>query len=250
MIMSWRKFLLAIGAVSVCCQLAGADKSFAIKTQVFSDGKDQPVAENVTIFQADKVYDFTDTRPASVTVLDTKTLRFVLARRDEQIQTVLSTEELVRFAATQTAEAQQSDNDLVRFAGNPTFVESFDAESGRLTLTSPLWDYRVETRRMDDQEMLRRYAEFATWYTYLNAVFRPLPPGVRLELNAALDRHHCLPEHVVVRIKRNGKVVVEQQSRHELISPLGKRERSQIATWQQEQADFRSVDFATYRAVH
>jgi hypothetical protein len=95
--------------------------------------------------------------------------------------------------------------------------------------------------------MLKRYTEFANWYTYLNALFRPLPPGVRLELNRVLDQRHCLPERVVVRIKQRGKVVVEQQSRHQLISPLTPRELAQITAWQQEQSDFRSVDFATYR---
>jgi hypothetical protein len=245
--MRQRTSLLAIGIAAACCQLASADESFAIRTQIYSPEQTRPVAENVTIFQAGTIYDFSDTQPATVTVFDRKSRTFTLAQCDAQIQTVLSANELVRFAATQQAEAQQSDNELVRFAADPTFAESFDADSGRLTLTSPWWDYRVATRKYDDERMRRSYAEFANWYTYLNSLFRPLPPAVRLKLNEALDQRQCLPEHVVVQIKRDGEVVMRQESRHELIAPLGERELARISAWQQQRGDLRTVDFATYR---
>ena len=164
------------------------------------------------------------------------------------MQTSLSADELIRFAAAEQAQALNAKNDLARFAADPKFTETFDAESGHLSLTSPVWDYFVETRRVEDREMLKRYGEFANWFTYLNALFRPLPPAVRLELNGVLDRHGCLPERVVVQIKRNDRVVVEQQSRHELIAPIGEKELQRVRDWEQEQADYRLVEFPVYRA--
>jgi hypothetical protein len=229
--------------------LAVAGDDFAIKTQVYSGEEPQPVAEYLTIFRGDRIYDFSQTRPREVSVLDTKTRQFQLARPESRVQTSLPADELIRFAATEQTRALQSDNELVRFAADPQFRESFDAAAERLSLTSPLWDYHVETQPIDDRELLRRYSEFAVWYTYLNTLFRPLPPAVRIELNRALDRHARLPRRVVVEIKRNAQTVVRQQSRHELITRLGPDEIQQIDDWERSQASFRTVDLSTYRTT-
>ncbi len=183
-----------------------------------------------------------------MTVFDTKSRQFVLARRNGQVQTTLSADELVRFAATELAQAQKADNELVRFAADPHFTESYAADTGHLSLTSAVWDYHVETRHVDDLELLKRYGEFANWFTYLNVLVRPLPPAVRLELNRVLDKHSCLPERVVVQIKRDDQVVVEQHSRHELIMPLRENELQRIRVWEEQQADYPAVEFAAYRA--
>lgn len=242
----------AVGIAAACCQLAMAlaradETSFAIRTQVYADDSKNPVAENLTIFEADTIYDFSDLTPATVTVFDRKSRSFTLAQCEARVQTVLAASDIVRFAARQQAEAQQSTNELVRFAADPTFTESFDARSSRLSLTSPYWDYQVTTRTMDDEWMRRSYTEFANWYTYLNALFRPLPPGVRLKLNEVLDERRCLPERVVVQIKRGGRVVRRQESRHELIVPLGAGEQARVTAWYEARRAFRNVDFATYR---
>jgi hypothetical protein len=237
------------GWLAGCCPLAVSADDFAIRTQVYADDNQRPVAEYLTIFQGERIYDFSQTAPREVSVLEVKNRQFQLARPDDRVQTLLSADELIRFAGAEQSKARESTNELVRFAADPQFHEAFDAASGRLSLTSPLWDYHVETQRIEDRELLRRYGEFATWYTYLNALFRPLPPAVRIELNRALDQRGCLPRRVVVEIKRNERVVVRQQSRHELITRLGPNELDQIDDWQHSQANCRSVDFTTYRAA-
>jgi hypothetical protein len=247
-VMSFCRLFVLCGVLSVCGQLASAGEDFAIRTQIYSGSGKTPVAENLTIFHAGKIYDFAERGPRSVTVFDTTTRRFVLAHPNRQVQTSLPADELIRFAAAELAKAKLTDNALVRFAAEPKFVESFDAASGRLSLTSPVWDYHVETQRVDDREMLKRYSEFANWFTYLNVLFRPLPPAVRLELNRVLDQHGCLPVRVVAQIKRDERVVVEQQSRHKLVAPAGAAERDRVRQWEAELADYRLVEFPAYRA--
>jgi hypothetical protein len=231
-----------------CCQLAAGD-DFAISTQVFAGNATKSVADNMTIFFAGKIYDFADTAPREVTVFDTTARQFILAQPDARLQTSLSAEQLLQFAAAEQARAQQSRSQLIRFAANPTFAETFDAASGRLSLTSPVWDYDVETQPIANRGLLKRYIEFANWYTYLNALFRPIPPAVRLELNRVLDQRECMPLRVAVRIKRDGKVVVEQQSRHRLIMALGEGELKRIEQWERVRTSCETVDFATYHAA-
>jgi hypothetical protein len=248
--MHQRTSWLAVVVAAACSQLApGArgEEAFAIRTRIYADDAKQPVATNLTIFQADTIYDFNDLHPSTVTVFDRKSRTFTLAQCEARVQTVLAASDIVRFAARQQAEAQRSDNELVRFAADPTFDESFDEDSGRLSLTSAYWDYQVTTRRLDDEWMRRSYAEFANWYTYLNSLFRPLPPGVRLKLNEVLDERRSLPQRVVVQIKRGGRVIVRQESRHELVLPLTMDEHSRVTAWQEASSGFRSVDFGTYR---
>jgi hypothetical protein len=240
--------MLAAGMLAWCCPIVLAD-DFAIRTQVITGQSERSVTDNVTIFHAGKIYDFAETDPREITVFDTLTRSFILAQPQYQLQTLLSADEVLHFAAAQQARAQQSRSELVRFTANPTFAESFDAATGRLSLTSPVWDYQVETQRLENREMLKRYIEFANWYTHLNALFRPVPPAVRLELNRLLDQHESIPLRVVVRIKRAGQVVVEQQSRHQLITPLGELELARLEQWERDRTSCRTVGFAEYRAA-
>ncbi len=225
-------------------------EDFAIRTEVIDPRDQTTLAENLTVFQAGKIYDFMMSEPRAVTEFDTDARRFVLADRALGIRTALSADELVRFAATEHAKAMESSSPLIRFAANPRFEETYDAKAGTISLTSPHWDYEVTGSKWDDPEKLRRYGEFANWYTYLNAMFSPFPPGLRLELNRTLDRRAWWPQHVLVRIKRDNRVVTTRASRHHLISPLTEVERELVQAWQAEQAKLEFADFVAYRKDH
>ena len=244
----WR--LILVGCWCCCCPLAVAVDDFAIKSQVFRGEEQEPIGENITIFRGSMIYDFNELAPHDVTVFDTKSRRFVLACPDRHVQTSLSLDDVLQFAAAEKARALGSTNEVVKFAVDPRFSESFDAPAGRLSLTSPVWDYIVDIQPVKDRELLRRYTEFANWYTFLNALFRPVPPDVRLELNRVLDQRGVLPQQVVVRIKRDQTVVVEQRSVHELVATLGPSELDRILDWEHSHKDYRSVDFSAYQATN
>jgi hypothetical protein len=231
--------------LSCCAELTGED--FAIRTRIYARGDARPIAENLTVFQSSKIYDFQRSEPRSVSVFDVDSRRFLLAIPDEGIQTTVAADELIRFAADEQAKAAASASELVKFAANPRFEEEYQADQRRLLLTSPVWNYQVEAIATASPDVLHRYSQFANWFTYLNAMFSPLPPAVRLELNRSLDRHACLPSRVIVQVKRDGKVLIERESRHELIAALGPDQRQPISDWLSQQPDLRYVDFATYR---
>lgn len=224
-----------------------AAETFAILTQVYADGDKTPVAENVTIFEENRIVDFLVTEPARVTVFEIPNRKFTLALTGAKKKTVLTAEELIRFAATEQTRALESNSELIRFAASPSFRESFDDKSGVLTMTSPHWDYRVSTARDVSPAVLDRYGEFANWYTHLNALFRPVPPGVRLELNRALAQHACLPTQVAVRIKRNGRTEHEQESHHQLLKSLTEKETKLLTGWKTDEPKMDPISIDQFR---
>lgn len=235
-----------LGVLLCLVSPAGAE-DFAIRTQIFQDDQPRAVAENLTVFRDDAIYDFLITEPQTATIFDVPGRRFTLTDPGRSQQTVVAADELIRFASEEHTKALKSPNELVRFATAPKFEESFDEATGRLTLTSPLWDYEVETESWSDAEQAKRYGEFVHWYAYLNAMFRPLPPGLRLELNQALARHHRYPTRVIVRIKQNGDVVMRQESRHQVIKQLTASETKRLENWLENQPSLHLTDFVSFR---
>jgi hypothetical protein len=239
---------LGIGWVLLASTARLAASDFAIQTQVYEGNRPELVAENLTVFSGPMIYDFGLTPPERVAVLDTATRQFHLACPEQRIQTLISADQLLRFVAAEHSAAETSANELVRFAAAPTFTRSFDPASGQLGLSSPCWDYQVQTLAAEDETQLDRYLQFAHWFTYLNALFRPIPPGVRLQLNQALHDYQRLPSRVVVRIKREGQVVLEQESRHQMIGQLSDRERKRIERWDQQQPQCHLLSVQQYRS--
>lgn len=240
--------LLTVVLATVVVQPLEAE-TFAIHTQVYSDGEKAPVAENVTIFEDERIVDFLVTEPTRVTVFEIPSRKFTLALNGAKKKTVLTAEELIRFAATEQTRALESNSELVRFAASPSFRESFNDKTGVLTMTSPHWDYHVNTSRDVSPTVLDRYSEFANWYTHLNALFRPVPPGVRLELNRALAQHACLPTRVAVRIKRSGRTQHEQESKHQLIHSLTDNETKLLADWKLNEPKMEAVSLDQFRTL-
>ena len=208
--MSFRLLTIAslLLVVDNSCVVVADD--FAIETEIFSSESKQAQASNVTIFSDDKVYDFSLIPDHSVTVFDPMSKRFTVADGRYRIQASLTIDELIRFVATEQTRAADLDIELIRFAANPNFEIEFDESTGQLDLISPVWSYHVETTRIDDDQ-LDRYNEFAKWFTQLNALFRPIPPSIRMELNEQLAKRNSFPTRVSVEIRKNGEVLLRKR---------------------------------------
>lgn len=229
--------------ITTTCQAA----EFAIETDVFSGRDLRPQAKNLTVFAEDGIYDFSQSPKDSVTVFDPTAKRFTIADGKSRKKASLAVDELVRFIATARARAENLDIELLKFAKKPQFEVSYDDESGDLEMVSDVWTYRVETISVDPNK-LAKYNEFARWYTQLNALFRPIPPSIRMELNQELARRNRFPTRVQVEILRNGKVVVRQESRHRLVRQLKPEHKTQLEEWRKERGGYRLIPFVDYRA--
>ena len=227
---------------------ATGDSPMVIETDVFAGDSDEAVESHVTIFTKDTIYDVR-TKPDRLTIaFDRNSRRFLIGRTAPPMQTSLTAADLIRFSATLHTKAVDSADPVIRFAADPKFKQAYDRKNGRLSLTSELWDYDVEVQPVATPVARKRYREFSDWFTYLNAIFRPVPPGARLELNGALDHHQVLPTKVCVTLKTHGQSI-KQSSQHRVKFSLDASEQALLDKWQQEQQTLPIVEFSRFHAA-
>lgn len=245
--MGFRKQLFHAFTLAAIASHSAQAAEFAIESAVFIGDDPKPFATNVTVFADGMIYDFAVQPDDRVTVLDGQAKRFLLADTRKQTQSSLTVDELIRFVAAQKQAATESKNALIRFAAAPKFETAFNEKTGQLSLSSEHWDYRVETTPISEPTLGDQYNEFAKWFTQLNALFRPIPPAVRMELNRELKSRDRLPMRVTVHIKQNGRTSVRQESRHRLITNLTQRERQMLKNWKDRKAKYLRVPFHEFR---
>lgn len=229
---------LHLAAMSV----SASAQELRIETHVFVDDETEPASHNVTLFDSTTVYDFGE-EPEQITVFRAPTAShpgsFILLDTASRSRTEVSTERIAGLMKKLTRWAGEQEDELLKFSAEPDFEQSFDAESGVLTLTSPVWNYTVATVPAEDEQTLARYREFTDWYTRLSTMLESsLPPGARLKLNAALADHGVVP----VEIRRT--VMSETtalRSTHLFTWRLSREDRDRIDEAQGYLASFKKI---------
>jgi hypothetical protein len=194
---------------------ASAAEAFRIETKIYTgdpkDKKIEPISKTTTLFKDGIVYDFLE-NPEQTAVFRKATGgkpgRFILMNDKERAQTEVSTDKLANAMKDLRKWALNQKAPFLKFAANPRFDETFDRDTGKLVLTSPLETYTVDTSPASQhQDSMTDYHEFLDWYTQLNTLLTsPVPPDPRLKLNGALMRHRVVPTKV--ELKRTGEDLV------------------------------------------
>jgi hypothetical protein len=180
--------------------LEAQSQDFRIETNVFVGDESEPISHTVTLFSAGVVYDFVDD-PAQTAVFRHPSAgrpgQFILLDPEGQRRTEISTERIERLMKKLSRWAEKQENELLKFSAKPEFEESFDKETGQLTLSSPVWTYHVATVPADEATAMARFREFSDWYARLNTMMHGTPPPMpRLKLNEALTRHGVVPVEI------------------------------------------------------
>jgi hypothetical protein len=236
-----------VGAVGLCLALCSvvAAGDFRVETDVLLEDEPRPVAETLTLFSGDVVYDFLLSEPAEITVFDIRRGRMILLDPAKQIQTTMTTEELGQFiAAIQTRAAQQHE------LFGMDFESRNDEASGELTLSGLNLTYQVTTQQADDIQQCKRYHEFADWYARLNAA-RPgnPPPFARLALNRELTTANRLPLEITRTLTLPGRLGKDRRvvrSRHAFTGKLSATDRKRIEDVATNIARFEKVSLVEY----
>ncbi|MBD16034.1 MAG: hypothetical protein CMJ72_12880 [Planctomycetaceae bacterium] len=171
-----------------------------IETDVFEGDEQESKNHNVTLFDAGTVYDFID-NPSRITIFRPPTHsrpgKFILLDLETQQRTEVSTDRIEGLMKKLSRWATEHQDPVLQFAAEPQFEESYDQNSGALTLKHPMWGYVVATIPAENKESLASYREFTDWYSRLTTMlYGNLPPGPRLELNAALEKHGVVPVEI------------------------------------------------------
>jgi hypothetical protein len=235
-----------------CLTSLATAQEFRIETDVFLGDEEAPTSHTVTLFEKSAVYEFIDS-PAQTIVYrrgdtDDSSI-FILLDAETKQRTDVDVARIDKLMSKLNGWAADQKAPLLKFSAEPRFEETFDSESGSLTLASPQWTYKVATVRGDDKAALARYRDFIDRYTALTSMLNstPVPPGPRLALNAALDKHQVVP--VEIRRTLDGDEKNQIRAAHLFSWRLSREDRARIDDAQASLANFKKVDNKAFLAA-
>lgn len=244
---------IAMSAILMTDKLAAtaAAQEFRVETEVFVADEPEPTNRTVTLFENGAVYEFIDQfdqvivyrrgnedRPGQFILLDSATKR----RTDVPVDRMNALMDKIQSWAV------MQDDKMMKFQAEPDFDETFDHDLGQLTLASPEWTYKAATVPAGDAAALIRYRDFTDAYAKLNALLHgEAPPGPRLALNAALEKHGVVPVEIRRTLGDDEDTLV--RAAHLFSWRLSRDDRARIDQAQRFLANYEKVDNETYRTA-
>jgi hypothetical protein len=236
--------LLSLVLLLSCCVVATCLEAgeLRIETDVYTDDNQEPLSHTVTLLDAGTAYDFAEDRQEiAVFRLPTSSHpgQFILLDLATQQRTEVSTDQINGLMDKLVQWAQAQEDPMLQFSAAPVFEETFAAGSGQLTLNHALWNYTVATVPAENTKTLHQYRQFMDWYTRLNVMMHGTPPpGPRLALNAALEKHAVVP--VEIRRTVEGQSA-SLRSTHLFSWRLSREDRSKLDEVRAHLANFKKV---------
>ncbi|MEY2724235.1 MAG: hypothetical protein RLZZ458_102 [Planctomycetota bacterium] len=238
--------VLASLGESICCA-----QGLRISTQVFDvadageDGRGQLISSSLTLCHNGRVYDYVSSADELV-IYDPVQRQFVVVNRTRGLATAVSFEEIRHHMETRTQKTEEyiaelaargepggeSEVAAIRFRMRPEFRETWDTMRGTLTLTSPYFTYRVQTRKWEDEDQVERYLLWRDWTARLNSVLQPesMFAEQRLAVHEAIRRQSGrMP--VTVELDRRPQSPQRLRAEHQLTVGLTADDQERIARW-------------------
>lgn len=221
-------------------------QDFRVKTEVFIEGQRLPIAENLTLFTDDAVYDFS-LKGGDTAIFQPTRGRFTLLDDGRRMKTELPLEVLGRFVADVQAEGLKGREP---FLYQPKFDVSYRAARRKLELSSDHIIYRATGAQPSDKfaSAVRRYRQFTDWTARLNTTHNRLP-FARLELNRELNDRDLIPEEVerVTISPRDPSRRATVRSKQAFTWELTGQDRRRIEDVQDQLSKFKFVTWAEFR---
>jgi hypothetical protein len=218
------------------------------------NGQNRIISHSLTLFHAGKVYDYME-EVGEVVIYEPIHHRFVILGKDYAATEVPFSELNHYLEIAETESRRYLDQlspqgsadtgrsaELIRFQLDPQFQEELDPARNRLDLKGSCVNYSVTTAKIEQEQFVRQYLDYADWAARLNFVLHPNAafPEARLTLNRSLREKQLLPTQVdltlqlaePVRLRADHSFHKEFQSvdrRH--ISHWEKMLRSNEARW-------------------
>lgn len=222
---------------------------FRIETKVYTEDEEVPLSQNTTLIQSGVVYDFLEST-GRVAIFRRGSGeapgRFLLIDPARNVKTEITTDRIDAAIEKLGKWSLQQRNPLLRFAGEPTFAETFDEETGKLELASKQMTYTVATVEVERTEVWRDLRNYLDEYAKLNCILSSsMPPLPRLKVNQALEAHNVAP--VEVNLSITGNQQTNLRAEHLFTWRLSKDDRARIALVGEQLVNFRSVSNAEFR---
>ena len=214
-----------------------------IETDVYAGDSDESLSRTVTLFDSGTVYDFAEAKQQIAVFRPPTSSRpgqFILLDLKGQRRTEVTTDKISSLMDKLGKWAEEQEDAMLKFSANPKFEETFESQSGQLSLDSEQWNYNVATVPAEDPQTLAEYRQFLDWYTRLNVMMHGAPPpGPRLALNEALEKHGVVPVEIRRKIESQPTAV---RATHLFSWRLSREDRSRVEEVRQHLASFDKVD--------
>jgi hypothetical protein len=143
-------------------------------------------------------------------------------------------------------------DERTRFLAADDYSETFDPDTGLITLSAPQIRYSVAGRRPADDTVLTRYFDFLEHYTLL-AASNPnqVPPFPRMVLNRQIKKFGYIPSEVNLEIRSADFTRFNRRvkSVHQFVPGLDQYDLRQIESAREQWARFQDVDLLQYRQI-
>ncbi len=241
--------VLAVGRSLPTSRAAAPE--FRIETQVFVADEAEPASHTVTLFEESAVYEFSD-NPAETIVYrepsEGRPAQFILLDPASHRRTDVDAGRVTKLMDKLAGWAKEQKDPLLKFSADPQFEETFDADSGDLTLANPQWTYRVATVAAEDKATLARYRAFTDRYAELTSMLENTPPPrPRLALNEALEKHGVVPVEIRRTLGGDEKNLV--RAAHLFSWRLSRDDRARLDEARQQVASFEKVENKEFLAA-
>ncbi|MGI9465879.1 MAG: hypothetical protein ACR2OA_02015 [Rubripirellula sp.] len=175
------------------------DQIFCVTTKIFVGDESEPVSEHQILFDEGLVYDVPVINRRFITVFDPAQKRVTLLDRDTQVQTSVSTDDLIKITAQ--ARAAVVDDEQKKKLGMDAEVKKIDQGTAYAIKFANL-EYRTTTQRPESSKIASEYAIFVDLASRLNLV-RQLgpPPFGRMSLHQKIAANGELPLELTLTIK-------------------------------------------------
>jgi hypothetical protein len=240
----------ALLAVVACFVSPSSGQEFRIETDVYVGEESEPVSHTVTLFEKSAVYEFVSKPEQTIVYRKTaedRGAQFILLDPETQRRTHIDVERVAALMKKLAQWAGEQKDPMLKFSARPQFEETFDADSGALTMANPEWTYRVATVPAAPAE-LARYRDFTDRYAELTTMlYGSPPPGPRLALNAALANHGVAP--VEIRRTIGGDEKNEVRAVHFFSWRLSRDDRARLDEAYKQLASFEKVENEAFLAA-
>lgn len=249
------RLCLALLAITVLGRsqpsLQAAAPEFRIETDVYVGEEVEAVSHTVTLFEESAVYEFTD-NPAQTIVYREPSeggpAQFILLDPTTHRRTDIEAERVSKLMDKLSGWAKEQKDPLLKFSADPQFEETFDVDSGDLTLANKQWTYRVATVRAENKVALKRYRSFTDRYAELTSMLENTPPPrPRLALNEALVKHNVAPVEIRRTIGGDDKNLV--RATHLFTWRLSRDDRARLDEARQQVTSFEKVEAKEFLAA-
>ena len=218
------------------------DEIFCVTTKIFVGEEIDPVSEHQILFDQGLVYDVPVINRRFITIFDPAQKRVTLLDRDTQVQTSVSTDDLIKITAQ--ARAAVVDDEQKKKLGMEAEVEKIDQGAAYAIKFANL-EYRTTTQRPESPKIAAEYAIFVDLASRLNLVRRLGPPPFgRMSLHQKIAAHGELPLELTLTI--TGSKQSEQYRSTHSVGEVADSERQMINEVRGYLALYRQVELRAF----